>query len=472
MGPGSYALPPFVGARGSEAGGTRQGCHVQHRKPAVGFIFITLLLDVLGFGLLIPVGPRLVEQIQGNLNAPGAEAAAAGIVGALAATYAAMQFLCAPALGVLSDRFGRRPILLIALFGSGLDYFAMGFANSLWVLFVTRAINGLSGASFGVCNAYVADVTPPEKRAAGFGMMGAAFGLGFVFGPLLGGILGDTERWLPFIGHGDIRLPFFVAGALTLANWLYGFFVLPESLPRERRGHFTWKRSNPVGALVALGRYPLVLELAASFFLINIAQTALYATWALYGQERYHWSTESIGLSLFVVGIGAALVQGGLARRIIPRLGESRSLLCGLGLGVFTFAAYGLATRGWMIYVIIAFGSLGGVAQPAAQAMISRTVRPYEQGSTQGAMSSLQWLASIFGPLIGSSVFHYFVSARAPVYLPGAPFFVESFLCALGFVVAAWAVTRHWKREEAARGRLVIQGAEGASRAEEPAARA
>jgi DHA1 family tetracycline resistance protein-like MFS transporter len=276
----------------------------------VGFIFITLLLDVLGFGLLIPVAPRLIEHITG-----WDDAQVAPVVGWLGATYAAMQFFFAPALGLLSDRFGRRPVILIALFGSGLDYFAMSLANTLPILFITRAINGLSGASFTVASAYIADVTPPEKRAAGFGMIGAAFGLGFVFGPLIGGFLGDPDHWLPFVGHGDVRYPFYAAGILTLCNWLYGFFVLPESLPRERRGHFTLARANPVGAFHGLGRYPMVAALAAAFFFSNLAQFGLHATWVLYLKHRFDWSPRAAGLSLFAVGLCAAIVQGGLAAR-------------------------------------------------------------------------------------------------------------------------------------------------------------
>lgn len=416
-------------------------------KPAVRFIFLTLLLDVLGFGLIIPVAPRLVEQLGG-----GTEADAARYVGLLAATYSAMQFLFAPVLGVLSDRFGRRPVILIALLGSGLDFLAMGFAQSLPVLFITRAINGLSGASFTVGSAYIADVTPPEKRAGAFGMIGAAFGLGFVLGPLLGGFLGDEKLVLPLLGHGNIRYPFYAAGLLTLINWCYGMFVLPESLPRERRGHFTLARANPIGALFGLVRYPLVAGLAGSLFLVNLAQFALHATWVLYTKHRFEWTPRDVGLSLFAVGIGAALVQGGLARKVIPALGEKRSLLISLALAVLVYAAYGAATHGWMMYVAIAVGALCGIGQPAAQAMITRTVRPYEQGSIQGALASGQNIANIVGPLIGATVFAYSISPGAgPFKVPGMVFFVGAGLTALGWVAAAWAVSRHgrhWDRHE------------------------
>ncbi|QYU68156.1 TCR/Tet family MFS transporter [Leptolyngbya sp. 15MV] len=340
--------------------------HERTRRPALGFIFVTLLIDVLGFGLIIPVAPRLVQEILGGTLADAATA-----VGFLAATYAVMQFLFAPMLGVLSDRFGRRPVLLFSIFGSGLDFFAMAFAPSLPFLFITRMINGFTGASITVASAYVADVTPPEKRAAGFGMIGAAFGIGFVLGPLMGGILGEI----------DIRYPFYAAGALTLLNWLYGLFVLPESLPKERRRPITPARMNPIGAYVGLGKFPLVMGLAAAVFLFNLAQFSLQATWVLYTGHRYGWTPKEVGFSLFAVGLGAAIVQGGIARKLIPAIGEVRALLIGLAIGVGAYAAYGLATQGWMIYATIAVAALAGLAQPAAQSLITRSVPADQQGT-------------------------------------------------------------------------------------------
>lgn len=389
--------------------------------PALGFIFVTLLLDVLGFGLIIPVAPRLIAEIQGE-----GTSAASYTFGLLTATYAAMQFLFAPILGSLSDRFGRRPVILIALLGSGIDYFALALAPNLVILFITRAINGISGANYTACSAYVADVTPPQKRAAGFGLMGAAFGIGFVLGPLLGGELG---KW-------DLRAPFYAAGAITLLNWLWGLWVLPESLPRERRRSFTWAKSNPVGAFAMIGRYPVVRGLAATLFLFNVAQFGLHVVWVLYTGHRYGWTPREVGWSLAVVGIGSAVVQGGLTRRIVPRLGEPRSLLLGLVLGIAAYAGYGLATQGWMIYTIIAIASLGAISGPAAQSIITRTVRADEQGETQGALASLQSVAQIIGPVIAGSLFGYFISERAPIYLPGAPFFMGAVLATIGTGVA------------------------------------
>lgn len=424
--------PKFNLGRYSVASIIQRGTDVRTNKPAIGFIFLTLLLDVLGFGVLIPVGPRLVQSLL-NGGHGGTDSEAAYAVGWLAATYAIMQFFFSPLLGALSDKIGRRPVLLLAIFGSGLDYFAMAFAPTLAIFFVTRAINGLSGASMTVCNAYIADVTPPEKRAAAFGMIGAAFGLGFVLGPLAGGFLGEI----------NIHLPFYVAGGLSLANWLYGYFVLPESLPRERRSHLKLARANPVGAYVGLGRYPLVAGLAAAMFLLNLAMFGLHMTWVLYTSHRYGWSPKVVGLSLFCVGIGAALVQGGLVRKVVPKLGERRSLLIGLCIGVLSYIGYGAATEGWMIFVIIVFASLGGIAMPAAQAMITKTVRPYEQGEVQGALTSLQCVAQIFGPLIATRVFGYFISDKAPHYLPGASFFLGAVFAALGTMVAAWATAKY-----------------------------
>jgi DHA1 family tetracycline resistance protein-like MFS transporter len=413
------------------------------RKPALGFILITIALDVLGFGLLIPVSPRLVMALM-----HGTEAQAAPYVSGLQSTFFAMSFLFAPLLGLISDRVGRRPVLLVSLFGSALDYLAMSLAPTLGILYITRVINGLSGASQTVCSAYIADVTPREKRAAAFGMMGAAFGIGFILGPLIGGILGDDSIKLPILGHGNIRYPFYCAAALTIINWFYGLLVLPESLSPERRNPINWKRANPLGALHGLGRYPLVAGLAIAIFLSVMAQFGLHATWVLYTSHRYGWTPSDVAYSLFLVGVGAAVVQGGLARRLIPILGEKRSMLIGIASGTLAFAGYGLATHGWMIYAIIVIASLGAIGQPAGQALITHTVRPEEQGAVQGTLTSLNSIAGIIAPLIGGWVFKIAISDNAPFHLPGkmndgAPFFVGAFLSACAFVVASIALKRH-----------------------------
>lgn len=407
----------------------------RRHAPSLLFVFFTLLLDVLGIGLLIPVSPKLVAYVQG-LPLEGAEHNTSTAVGLLMATYAAMQFLFSPLIGSLSDKFGRRPVLLVALAGSALDYFVAAAAPSLWVIFITRALNGFSGATVPVCSAYIADVTPPEKRAAGYGIIGAAFGLGFVIGPLLGGLLGDEKLALPLIGHGHVTYPYVAAGVLTAANFLYGFFVVPESLPVDKRRAFSWRKSNPLGALKWLTHHRVVLTLAIALFLLNVAQFGLHSTWVLSMTARFHWSTQQVGWSMFVVGVSAAVVQGGLARRIIPAFGERACLLFGVLLGIAAFTGYGLATHGWMIYAIIAVASIGGVAGPAAQAITSKAVGPTEQGLLQGALGSLTSLAGILGPLIAVSIFRKFTPGEPPFPFPGAasPFFSGSLLSALALV--------------------------------------
>lgn len=397
------------------------------RKAALGFIFVTLVIDILGIGLIIPVAPKLVQMLQG-----GGEDEAAGVYGWLAATYGLMQFLFAPTLGVLSDRFGRRPVILISLLGSGIDFFAQALSPSVMILFITRAINGISGANITAASAYVADVTPPEKRAAGFGMIGAAFGVGFVLGPLMGGWLGEY----------NIRWPFYAAGALTLVNWAYGVFVLPESHKPENRRAFQWRRANPLGAFAGLGRYQMVAWLAVCIFLVNVAQFGLHATWVLYTSHRYQWTPHDVGLSLALVGVGAAVVQGGLARKIVPRFGERRTVMFALSVALAAYVGYGLATRGWMIYAIIAAASLGSVLGPATQSLITKTVGADEQGAIQGAITAIQSSAAVIGPVIGGSSLEYFISDRAPVYLPGAPFFVGAVLTLMALGAAGIAVSR------------------------------
>lgn len=398
------------------------------RKAAIGFVFITLFLDILGIGLIIPILPRLVEEFQG-----GDVAAAAHTVGWLAALYSLMQFLFAPVLGSLSDRYGRRPVILASLFGSGLDYLLLAFAPNLAWFFIGRIISGITGANITAASAYIADVSPPEKRAANFGMIGAAFGLGFIAGPALGGILGDV----------GLRVPFMVAAALTLVNWLYGVFVLPESLSPDRRGAFSWARANPVGSLLALRRFPLVLGLAGTFFLLNVAQYGLHSTWVLYTGYRYQWTPRQVGWSLAVVGIMAAIVQGGLTRRIIPRLGETKSLTFGLLISALGMVGYGLATEGWMIYAILVAASFGGIAGPAAQGLVSRSTPDNQQGAVQGALASLGSVAGVVAPPVATGLFGWFIGPSAPVSLPGAPFFFGASLMILAMLMAKRSLRRN-----------------------------
>ncbi len=398
------------------------------RKPALGFIFVTLFLDILGVGLIIPILPKLIKELSG-----GNESAAAGVYGWLVALYSLMQFLCAPVLGSLSDRFGRRPVILGSLFGSWLDYLLQAFAPSIPWFFLGRIVAGITGANITAASAYIADVSPPEKRAANFGLIGAAFGLGFIAGPALGGLLGNL----------GLRVPFLVAAGLTLVNWLYGLLVLPESLPREQHRAFDWSRANPVGSLVALKRYPIVLGLTATYFLFNLAHQVFPSTWVLYVDHRYHWTSGQVGASLAVVGIMAAIVQGGLARRIVPALGERRAIVVGLINGTVFMTAYGLATKSWMIYAVIIVGSFGAIANPALQGLVSRQVPLNEQGAVQGALNSLGSLGGILGPLVATRLFSYFVHPRAPAYVPGMAFFAGSVMIFAALLLALRSFQRN-----------------------------
>jgi DHA1 family tetracycline resistance protein-like MFS transporter len=402
------------------------------KRAGLGFIFVTLLLDILGLGLLIPILPQLVLELAG-----GREPEAARYVGLLTATYAVMLFLFSPAIGSLSDQLGRRRVLLFSLAGSGLDYLLMAWAPTLPWFFLGRVVSGLTGASIGTAAAYIADVSPPEKRAQNFGLIGMAFGLGFVIGPFLGGVLGSYS----------LRLPFLVAAGLILANLAWGAFVLPESLPDEHRRPFDWSRANPVGALLVLGKRPLVPALLASSFFFTLGQRGMESVWVLYTKHRFHWSVLETSLSLTVVGLAAAAVQGGLVRRVIPALGERRSVVAGGAVTMITFAGYGLATRGGLLYVILCVGALGAISAPALQGLLSKAVSPSEQGLLQGGLSSINSLTMVLGPLISTNVLSAFIAPAAPAYVPGAPFFVSSLFVALGLVLAVRAF--HLAPEEA-----------------------
>lgn len=398
------------------------------RKPALVFVFITLFLDVLGIGLVVPILPKLVEQLSG-----GGVDSASFIFGWMVGLYALMQFLFAPVIGSLSDRFGRRPVILLSLFGSGLDYFLLAWAPTLPWFFLGRLISGISGANYSAAAAYIADVSPPEKRAASFGIIGAAFGLGFIFGPAVGG-------WL---GHYGLRVPFYAAGTLTLINWLYGYLILPESLKPENKRDFSWRRSNPIGALLELKKQRLVLGLSISYFISSIAHQVYPSIWVLYTSYRYDWGTKQTGLSLSLVGLMAAIVQGGLTRKIVPRIGERRAAVGGLAIMAIALTGYGLAPQGWMIYGIIIFGSLSGIAVPAIQGMISRTVGDNEQGGIQGSLTSLQSVAGAIGPLFATGIFGYFISEKAPLLIPGAAFFFSSGLAVMAAMLAARSFRRN-----------------------------
>ena len=359
----------------------------KQRQPAVRFIFVTLVLLMVGVGIVIPILPGLTTQFNGGNDAAGSSS-----YGWLVGVFSAMQFLASPILGSLSDRFGRRKVILISLAGSAIDYVVMGFAPTLAWLFVARMISGVTAGSLAACNAYIADVTPPEKRAQAYGLVGAAFGLGFIIGPAIGGLLGEV----------NLKLPFFVAAGCVGANWLYGYFVLPESLTEANRRPFSWSRANPVGSLLALRKFRGVMDLAWMYFAINFSDTMLRSVWAIYMKHRFHWDPLQVGLSLTFIGVTIAIVQGGLVKRIIAMTGERKGLVMGLAISAVIMVGYGTATRGWMIYALVAVGSLGGISGPTAQSLITRHVPANEQGALQGSLSSLSSLTYIFGPVIAA----------------------------------------------------------------------
>lgn len=395
------------------------------RQAAIGFIFVTILIDTIGFGIIIPVLPDLIMELT-----HGTTSEAARIGGWLLFAFAIVQFLFAPVLGGLSDRFGRRPILLGSLFGFGLDYIFLALAPTIGWLFVGRIIAGALGASFTTAGAYIADISTPEKRGQNFGVMGAAFGLGFIIGPAIGGLLGSFGS----------RIPFLAAAGLSLLNWLYGFFILPESLAPENRRGFDWKRANPVGSLLSLKRYPVVLGLVASLVLIYIAAHAVQSNWAYYTIEKFKWGPTMIGISLAAVGLLIAIVQGGLIRIIIPAWGQKNSLYIGLALYSVGFFLFAIATESWMMFAFLIPYCLGGIAGPALQGIISAQVPPNGQGELQGALTSLMSVTSIIGPLLMTQLFSAFTGDSAPYYFPGAPMVMAGILTLISLVLAMRAL--------------------------------
>lgn len=397
------------------------------RKAALAFIFITVLLDILAFGIIIPVLPQLIKQMVG-----GETGAAATWYGVIGMVFSAVQFFCNPIQGALSDRYGRRPVILLSNLGLGLDFVLMALVQTLPWLIVARVISGMTSASFSTANAYIADVTPAEKRAAAFGVLGAAFGIGFVLGPALGGLLGEA----------DLRLPFWVAAALCLANFCYGYFVLPESHgPEKRTARIDWKRANPLGALQLLRRYPQVYGLALVLFLSNLAHFVLNHTFVLYADYRYHWGPWEVGLTLGFVGVCNAVVQAGLVRKLVPWLGERRMIFAGLVFGALGFAWQGMATTGLVSLLAIPLLALWGMSGPATQSLVTRQVDPTEQGRLQGAIAGLASIAGIIGPGLHTQIFAWGVASDAVWHLPGAAFLFAALLL-LAALVVAWRVTR------------------------------
>ncbi|MBL7883394.1 MAG: TCR/Tet family MFS transporter [Bacteroidia bacterium] len=391
------------------------------KNKSLLFIFITILIDVIGIGIIIPVTPKLIQHLTGEGLS---EASIYG--GFLAISYALMQFLFSPVLGGLSDRFGRRPILLIALFGLGIDYIFMAFAPSIAWLFVGRILAGISGASFTTATAYIADISEPEKRAQNFGLVGAAFGIGFIIGPVIGGI---CSKW-------GTEVPFLVAAAFSLLNFIYGYFILPESLKPELRRKFEWKRANPIGSLIHLKKYPMVLGLVTTLVFLYLAGKSVESTWSYYTMYKFSWDETWVGYSLGVVGVIVAIVQGGLIRTVIPKLGHTKSIFIGLPLMFFGLILFAFATQGWMMMAFLIPYCLGGITGPALQGVISNQVPANEQGELQGALTSLISLTSIIGPLIMNNLFSYFTGNTAPFIFPGAAFIAGAFMLLIGALFA------------------------------------
>ena len=383
------------------------------RGSALLAVLVTVFLDMLGIGIILPVLPSLIESLSGR-----GISNASVIGGWLFMVYSAMQFLWGPVIGNLSDAYGRRPVLLLSIFGLGADYLMTAFAPSIAWLFFARLIGGLCGASYTTASAYVADITEPEDRAKAFGRIGAAFGIGFVLGPGIGGLLGQFSP----------KMPFYVACGFSLLNFIYAFVVLPESLPPESRRPFVFARANPLGAILALRHHRLLIRWSITIFVTFLAQAVYPSVWAFAAIERYGWNEASIGLSLAFFGIVSALFQGVLVGPAIRLMGERRAALVGMGIGVLTAAGYAFAVQGWMVYVLIVIGGCQGFAMPALNALMSHEVEADAQGELQGAVSSLQALGSVFGPPLMTGVFALFTSSNAPFEFAGAPFLLAAVL--------------------------------------------
>nr|AIA14180.1 Tetracycline_Resistance_MFS_Efflux_Pump [uncultured bacterium] len=403
------------------------------KQVAMGFIFVTLLIDVMGWGLIIPVMADLIAELK---HIPVNEASTYGAL--LLSVFAIMQFLFAPVVGNLSDRYGRRPILLIALLGFGIDYIVLALAPTYGWLFLGRIIAGLTGASFTTASAYIADISTNENRAKNYGLIGAAFGLGFVLGPALGGFL---ATW-------GIRAPFYAAAALCLLNFLYGYFLLPESLDKDHRRQFDWKRANPFGSLKFLTRHPEIGELAICFFLIYLAAQSVQGNWNFFTIYRFHWSEKMVGISLAVVGVLVGAVQGGLTRVINPKIGDEKSIYLGISLYTLGLVLFAVATETWMMFAFLVPYCLGGICGPSLQSVIAAHVPSNQQGELQGALTSLMSLTTIIGPLIMNSTFAYFTSDKAPFHLPGVHFLIGA-VCMLTCLLLTYKVLSRERKVKA-----------------------
>lgn len=397
------------------------------RNPSLAFIFATILIDCIGFGIIIPIIPTLIKELNGS------DVSQASTVGGwLLFLYAFMQFIFAPILGGLSDQYGRRPVLLISLLGLGLDNFLLAFAPNLSWLVVGRIIAGICGASFSTAGAYIADISPKEKRAQNFGLIGAAFGVGFIIGPLLGALFSKI----------DIRAPFMVAGCLSMLNFLFGLFFIPESLAPENKRKFDFKRANPLGAFINLKRYPLLTGLIIGQFILYVAGKTIEVIWGYYNILKFNWSEQEIGYSLAFVGVLVSLVQGGLIRWFIPKFGQAKAIFYGIvfyAVGLFCFA---FATNSWMMYAFLVPYCLGGLCGPALQGVISNHIPENEQGEIQGLNTSLMSISAIISPLIMTNLFYQFSKQDASVYFPGISFFISGILSIIAAIIIYFSLKR------------------------------
>jgi DHA1 family tetracycline resistance protein-like MFS transporter len=398
------------------------------KKSAIGFIFITLLIDFTGFGIIIPVLPKLIEELT------GAGLSVAAVYGGwLTLSYSVMQFISAPILGGLSDRYGRRPVLLASLFGLGIDYIFLAFAPGIAWLFAGRIFAGITGASFTTAQAYIADVSTPEKRAQNFGLVGAAFGIGFIIGPVIGGVFSQF----------GLRVPFLISAVLALVNWLYGYFILPESLDKNNRRPFDWKRANPVGSLMHIQKYPALAGLLLALFLLYIAGHSVQSTWTFYTMEKFKWNEAWVGYSLGFVGIVVGVVQGGLIRIIIPKIGQVKAVYYGMLLYIAGFILFAFASQGWMMFAFMIPYGLAGIFGPAMQGLISNGVEDNAQGELQGVTAGLMSASSIIGPLIMTNLFAYFTNPKHNLYFPGAPFIAGAVLTVVGLMICAKSLKKY-----------------------------
>lgn len=383
------------------------------KKAAIGFIFITMLIDITGWGIIIPVVPDLIKEL---IHADIGEAAKYG--GWLGFAYAFTQFIFSPVVGNLSDKYGRRPIILTSLFGFTIDYIFLALSPNIIWLFIGRIIAGVTGASITTASAYIADISTNEDRAKNFGLIGAAFGVGFIIGPVIGGLL----------GHYGSRVPFYAAAVLCLINFLYGYFILPESLDQDHRRPFDWKRANPIGSLKFLGKHPEISTMVISLILIYIAGHAVQSNWNYFTMYLFNWDVKMVGISLGIIGFLVGLVQGLLIRWINPKIGNERSIYYGLLLYAIGMLLFAFATESWMMFVFLVPYCLGGICGPALQSVITQNIPSNQQGELQGALTSLISATSIVGPPLMTNLFYYFTHKSAPFQFPGAPFF-------LGFIL-------------------------------------